>query len=71
MSCALLDHRQNRPEYRADGADFSAIHILRAGDGVKVAEQLIRPVNQVHIHRAQYTVMLRLEFVVMVWPDRP
>jgi hypothetical protein len=37
VSCALLDHGQNGPEHGTHGADFSLIHILCGGDGVKVA----------------------------------
>jgi hypothetical protein len=47
VSCALLEHGQNRPQHGMHGADFSLVQILCGGDGVKVAEQLIRPVNQV------------------------
>src|SRR5713226_2910879 len=52
VSCATLDHGQNGSQNSTDGADFPPIHILCGGHGIKVPEQFIRPVNQVHVHMA-------------------
>jgi hypothetical protein len=50
VSCAALDHGQNGSQDSAYRADFLVVHICRSGYGEKVPEQLICPVNQVHIH---------------------
>src|SRR5579864_1544069 len=52
MSCSTLDHGQHGSQYSTDGADFPPIHIGGGGHGIKVPEQFISPVNQVHIHMA-------------------
>src|SRR5437879_6404008 len=50
VGCTPLDHGQNRSQDTTYCADFLAVHICQSGQGEKVTEQFICPVNQVHIH---------------------
>ena len=52
MGCTPLDHGQNGTQDTTYRADFLAVHICGNGNGKEVPEQLVGPVNQMHIHAA-------------------
>src|SRR5215469_12417607 len=52
VGSALLDHRQNRAEHAAHGADILAVRIHYGRHRKEMAEQLVGAVDQMNLHRS-------------------
>src|SRR6185312_2446144 len=53
VSRAAFDHGQHRPKHAAGRSDLLAMGILRTRHGKKISEQLVGPVDEVHLHAGE------------------